>query len=473
MTTIESVLDIKDVIQKEEWKVFGVGGLPITRSEAQFMVDDFEMICSRGTSELESVRKSFKVKVFDVKNDSKKSEDILLDENVTEYINSFHEKKIAIYVLRASLNVEKTCKENGWVLIAEKSALFDRLDSRDFFFELLGRIGYSKNFEILDTEKFEERRVELFEKLGEKIVIQTFSSSGGRGTFFVEKNNWKKVFNENVFEEKQKIIATSFVKGSDIAITGCVTEKNGVLSGFARYQFVGVESIVSGKEYAEHSFCGNDWAIENEYSEEVQRQGEEFVQKIGNILREEGYRGIFGIDFIYNKEDNVLVPLEINPRLIGSFPAETQFEFLNRETPLIGFHLLEFLGIKYEITEKLRSRDRSSLAKNYSHVLLANFFGRDIEFEKELKGGVYRLGESGIEFVKDGFWAGDLNDTENEFVLTYGTPVAGSVYKKNNQLFRIIWGRSIQINDGHDIDFEAKKVINVVKKEAERRVIGK
>ncbi len=57
MKEIERVSDFKRILRKGNWKVFGIGGLPETRSEAYFIIDDFELICSKKTSELNSVEK--------------------------------------------------------------------------------------------------------------------------------------------------------------------------------------------------------------------------------------------------------------------------------------------------------------------------------------------------------------------------------------------------------------------------------
>jgi len=463
---IENINNFKEIFKAGKWKVFGIGGLPETRSEAHFVVDDFELICSNQTSELSSVRKVIKTKVFDIKNKSKKAEDIFSDEKVLEYIKtSSAGKNIAIYLFRSSPTIEKICKENGWSLVAEKSILFDRIDSRNFFFELLKELDSSRDFEILWSDQLSGKINELFKRFGEKIVIQTFNSAGGRGTFFLEKNIDNEKLERINFDKNQKIIVTSFVQGFEIAITGCVTSKNGILSGWVRHQFVGLEAIVSGKEHGGQSFCGNDWKIDTEYSDDIQKQGEDLVQKIGTILRREKFRGIFGIDFIYNKYNKKLIPLEINPRLIGSFPVETQFEVLNETLPLVGFHFLEFLNINYEIGEDLRSRSRKKLTRECSHVLIANFFKRDIVFKKSLRGGVYQLKNSRLEFVRDGFQISDIKSLKVEFVLSAGVPFSGKHYKKNNQLLRIIWGKSIEIKNGRDINVDAKNIINVLREE--------
>ncbi len=468
---IQNISDIKSVIELGNWKIFGIGGLPETRSEAYYVVNDFELICSRGTGELMSVRKLFKVNIFDIENNSKNGAHIISDKKVVSYINSFSdEKKIAVYLLKSSPEVEDLCRKNGWTLMAEESDLFNKLESRSFFFDLLKRIGYTRDFEIIELREFDNNLDELFERFGDKIVIQTFCGTGGKGTFIVQRADCEDFFEKTNLERNEKVVVTSFVKGFDIAVTGCVTRNNGILSGPARYQFVGVDAVVSGKDFSENSFCGNDWSVIEEYRDNVQNQARGFVEKMGKILKEEGFRGIFGVDFIYNKDSKKLVPLEINPRTLGSFPVETQFEVLNQKIPLIGFHILEFLESNYEIVKDFNVERENDLKKECSHVMLVNFLKKDLRFGKDLKSGVYHINGLELEFVRDGFQVSDIQNIEREFVLTAGVPTSDYEYKKNSQLFRIIWSRSIQINNVQAIDSRAKQEIGIVKNEIKRMV---
>jgi len=473
MTEIEKIDDFKEALEKENWKIFGIGGLPETRSEAGFFSTNFEIICSRATGELDSIKECFKVNVFNVENNSKKVEDIISESSVQSYINSFASKnKIAIYLFLSSPKIEKICQENGWKLIASESNLFKRLNSKDFFFDLLEKIELTREFEILNSDKLSLEKERLFRKFGEKFVLQTFNGAGGRGTFFATRNNYDKVVKNFNLEGSQKILISFFVDGFDIAVTGCVTKNNGVVSGLARHQFVGIESIVSGKENSKHAFCGNDWSLSEEWESSIQKQAEKFTQKIGEVLQKEGYLGIFGVDFIYDKKSDVLVPLEINPRLIGSYPIETQFEMANGELPLSGFHVLDFLNVDYKIVRKMKSRNRKGFENNCSHVMLVNFFGKNINFKEGLRGGVYSLREGKINFLRKGFRLSDIKNSETEFVLTAGVPAKGYSYKENNQLMRILWARSIKIDDGFDIDKESKRVIEAVKNETKNLIIS-
>jgi phosphoribosylamine-glycine ligase len=389
-------------------------------------------------------------------------EDIISNKQVQDYINSFSDKKkIAVYFFKSTPKIEQICEENDWRPLGSNTNLFEKLNDRSFFFELIDRIDFPREFKILNFNQFEKQAENIFKKIGNKIVLQTFDSAGGKGTYFFEKENYKGFIKKLKLESNQKIIISKFIDGFDVAVTGCVTKNNGTLVGPTRHQFVGIDEIVSGKENAEHSFCGNDWKIKNIYQKNIQKQAETIIKKIGKVLKKEAYLGIFGVDFIYDKKNNKLVPLEINPRLIGSYPVETQYEVANNKLPLVGFHILDFLNLKYKLKTSKNTKEKR--VSNCSHVMLVNFFGKNLKFKKDLKGGVYCLDKNKIVFLRKGFRLNDLKKSK-EFILSGGVPTKGYPYKKNNQLLRIIWKKSIQIKNASEINNESKKIIKKVKK---------
>lgn len=468
MKEIREVDDFNKIIKKDNWKVFGIGGLPETRSEGHFVVENFEIICSRGTGELNSVRKKIKVNVFNIDRDSKKAEHIISNEKVRKYINSFKDKKkIAIYLFKSSKIIEEICQKNDWTLIAAESETFEKINTRDFFLGSMNKIGEKRDFDTFKVEDFSENKNYLLKRFGEKFVVQTFYGAGGNGTFFVEKNNFEKVCNLLKKDDHREVIVTKFFKGIDMAISGCVTKENGTIPGVPRNQFVGLKEAVEGKEGSKHSFCGNDWNLDKYQADLIEEQARDYVEKIGEILKHEGFLGIFGIDFIYNPEERKLYPLEINPRLVGSYPIETQFEVANKIIPLVGFHFLEFLGLSYIF---------SGLEKNLrktecSHLIISNFEKSNVFFEKNFKGGVYEVKDEKLNFVREGFELQDIKRVDKELIITAGALVKGYLYKKNNQFFRIVWAKSIiDENRSGRIKDKFSKEIDVVKKEVKELI---
>ena len=65
---IESIIDIKGLISENNYKIFGIGGTPITRAAVYSFIEEFELICTLSSGEFASVKEKFKANCFEMKN---------------------------------------------------------------------------------------------------------------------------------------------------------------------------------------------------------------------------------------------------------------------------------------------------------------------------------------------------------------------------------------------------------------------
>jgi len=471
MKNIKSVKDVKKLVRDSGWKIFGIGGFSLTRSEMASLVDDFELIYSVESGEADSIKEKIKATHFDIVSNplTRNPETIIADKKVQDYIKRNSEgKKIGIYVMKSSLGLERVCKKNGWIPICIPNKIFRRIDDRLFFLEILKEIRSDKKVYQIKVNEIEQKLPEFFNKIGKKLVIQIMEGAGGRGTFFVNKDDdLVKVVKEitervNVLGGDQKgvVTITRFIKGEDFGVMGCVTSKNGILALAPRYQIIDIKESVGRKTDGVGVFCGHDWSFSNNFPEKAKEKVEEMVRQIGEIIFAEGYRGIFGVDFMIDFNDEI-IPIEINPRLLGSFPVEVQVQLEQGEVPLLAFHLLEFLGVDYEIESKETYKKEHN--REGAHLLLFNFFGRDVEFKQGIKGGVYKIEKGQLKYLRKGFEISDIKNLEEEFIITDGTPTKGFKKEKNKRICRIIYKKRILGENTKELSSEEKNNLEVVK----------
>jgi hypothetical protein len=136
----------------------------------------------------------------------------------------------------------------------------------------------------------------------------------------------------------------------------------------------------------------------------------------------------------------------------------------------VAFHLLEFLKIDYKIKEK--SIYKKDFPRKGSQLLVFNFFGKDVEFKEDIKGGVYTIDKNKLIFLRSGFEIFDIKNPEKEFILTDGLPVKNSIKKKNKKLFRVIYKKSILNNNTKEILLEEGVKIEKIKNEFRKVVIN-
>ncbi|MEA1926102.1 MAG: ATP-grasp domain-containing protein [Patescibacteria group bacterium] len=476
---ISSITDVKKILAEHNVKIYGIGGLPTTRSEIWPLIDDFELICANKTGEFESVARKVKIKYFQFSKTKfvKKPDKILSDKKVIRYIKEGSKgKKVGIYVLRPTEKIHEICNKNGWTLIANSEKLYNKLEDRLEFFKILKKIGLDKEFCVLKLSKFEKKIDSLLKKFGNKIVVQFLSGGGGIGTFFITGNEDKRTVIDEIrkrieiaknTDKNPKLIVSKFIEGSSVSVSGCVTKDNGILTTHAQYQLIDINESVKGKDDAQGVFCGNDWEYSNRISYSVHNEAEKITKKVGKEIKKRGYLGIFGIDFMLDKERKKLVPIELNPRLLGTLPVIVYVQLDKKEVPIVAFHLLEFLKIPYSIKNKsVYKKDRKRAG---THLIIFNPLKRKIRFKKDIPGGVYKISNGSLIFVRKGVEMEDLR-RDNEFILTDGVPVKGFSYSKNRKILRIITKRSIATNGGGALNKRgrniAEKTIEYIKNNA-------
>lgn len=472
---VHDLESIQKLIAASPYKIFGVGGNPATRAEAWPFVPGLEIISANKTGEYDSVVRKVKVKTYQklkspVPFAIKKPETILKDPEVVDYIKANSQgKTVALYLYKGSADTEKIAAKHGWKVVANRSYLFDRLDDKIYFIDLLKRINHpsTKTIHSMKLSQFEDQAQTLFDELGDRIVIQLPNEGGGKGTFFFTKDQRSQVVetikNRLGIIKKESgdidIMVNRFVEGPSVSITGCITRDNGILTSYAQYQLIDISEAIQGKKDGQGVFCGHDWVLSNEIPMEIHEKASRLAEKIGGALKEEGALGIFGLDLIWDKASNDLVPLEINPRLLGTFPCAVEVQLAKGEVPLVAFHILDFLDIAYKIEDpNIYKRD---LARPGAHIIIFNPYPYAVTCGRELKGGVYKLSGDQMEFVRPGFELEDI-DGDGEFVLTDGVPVQEIVYGANRKIVKIITRQSIAKDGGTALNEWGKRVVETV-----------
>jgi hypothetical protein len=403
---------------------------------------------------------------------SKKPECILSQNRVVEYIKKNSKKKrVAIYTMRPSKKTKDLCRENNWVLASTPLPLFDKYSNRVRFYELLEQCGLDRNIIHIKYGELSEKKKDFFK--GKQIVVQALGEEGGgKGTFFFDYSQINQIevrIKERLpeIDENSELIVSDFHQGPVMSITACVTQKEGVLVLNPQFQLIDIEEVVKAKDNAQGVFCGHDWSLAKNLPNYLINDARAMAEKTGNLLKEEGYRGIFGIDFIWDQKSDKIIPIEMNPRILGTFPTQVQLQIQNREVPLAAFHLLECLDIDYSIKD--RSICESGNDYEGSHLLLFNFLGRDIVFNKSLKAGVYKVEKSGeLCFLRPGFELSDIVDSREEFILTDGVPIKGGAIKKNKKILKIMAKRGISTEKGKKLNQWGKRVVSAVQEEVRK-----
>ena len=221
---------------------------------------------------------------------------------------------------------------------------------------------------------------------------------------------------------------------------GCVTHL-GVLTSTLQLQLIDVPEALHG-QFPTGVFLGHDWAF-HDWSEKTEQTAQQIVESVGEALSQKGFRGVFGIDFVYDVRSDELFPLECNPRFTAALPMYSLMTTsINKVPPIEFFHLMAQLGIKENFDFQMVN---SGLKERilFSHISLTP---KGIyEMKLNLPAGVYSLASEnlGLRYERPGAFLWDLKN-DSEFLMADSIPRFGAkVAQDAPTLFRLIFPRSI------------------------------
>lgn len=369
---------------------------------------------------------------------------ILDDPRIQKYLRQFPDPAILVY--KPSEKMEEIVKENNWKLIANSTDFGkNTLENKSKFREILKNIGVPPSpGKTTSVQQLHYGR--LMNKYGLPLVMQHPTRGGGKGTFFI--NNKQDFDNalEKITSSKpaENVIISQYIDGPSPSTTGCAT-KGGILSVNLQHQLLDIPQLYQSDKGA-GLFCGHDWSA-SDFPEEINRQANEYTEKVGQYLRKQGYKGIFGLDFVLDKRKKQLYVTECNPRLLGSYPVMNMVQMLNQEPLLLAFHVLEFLNIDYSI-DPARINDQLRQKKTGAQMILHNLTERQTKNHAEVAPGVYELKNSRLHYKRAGYDLEHLKNKE-EFLITDGVPFKKTRLNPQQRICRLLTMDQVMDDSDH------------------------
>jgi len=168
------------------------------------------------------------------------------------------------------------------------------------------------------------------------VVLRLSKSSGGAGFAKVEDprrlaENWPR-------HPEGVVGVTSYLEGAVPINIGATVWHDGVTMRHPSVQLIGIPGCTSRP----FGYCGNDFGLAAELDGTVLDSIEKSVITLGGWLREYGYLGTFGVDFLVHRGRALFT--EINPRFQGSTHASSQLSNEADESCLMLDHIAAVLG---------------------------------------------------------------------------------------------------------------------------------
>lgn len=289
-----------------------------------------------------------------------------------------------------SIRIEKL----GGKLLANDFQLASRLENKIESAEILSSLGIPvPKFEIIQLDG-SQNFLDITNSLKvDKIVLQMQKGHTGNSTFFVEDdehfNFLKGKFAGNLVKVSEEI------DGESLTINTCIYNSNYYV-GPLQFQVTGQQPFTNSTG----TTVGNDFSYGSLLlrNESLKFQLDQTIEKISKYLIQNEYKGIFGLDLIWNGEKVFVI--EINARQTANMPFQTQLELMQvDQLPIMALHLASLMQIEIPL-EYLMDY------KNFSEVQGSQIFVRAKKdgtlVQHSNRSGEYRLqGDSSAWNIQD------------------------------------------------------------------------
>lgn len=231
---------------------------------------------------------------------------LLLQESVSSLINTLN---ASILVFKNTIHIEALCSEKKWKLLNPSAELSEKVENK-----ISQSLWLNELSSLLPTHKIQTVKDTGWNN--EAFIIQWSHGHTGDGTILVQ--NEKTLTDlKNKFPHRECKV-TKYIKGPMFTVNIVVTDTV-ILLGNISYQITGM------LPFTENAFStiGNDWSVTYSIlSENHIIKFNSIAEKVAQKMQTSGWRGLFGIDVVYDEERDELHLIEINARQ----PASTTYE---------------------------------------------------------------------------------------------------------------------------------------------------
>ena len=336
---------------------------------------------------------------FKIKDENSKTIATLKDKIIAEYLKSKKEKPVLL-LYRMSEGLVNLFKENKWTIVGSDYNVRKKYDNKIDFNRILEEVDLPvPPYMILPQEEIDYDVVA--KSLGDKVVIQFPISFSGSGTFIVQSKEdfYKTISSDRFVKQKKKntqkkIRITKYINRKLSPVMGVCCTKEGIVYTDLYNQIIDMPEVVN-EDKGTGVYCGNEWTSVN-FSETVKKQAYKAADKIGKYLKnKEGYKGYFGLDFILDDDTKILYPIEVNVRLIGSFPVFSMIQEVHKQPLIQALQILQYLDLDDYVLdiESINKNMKGKMKGSYINLYSRN---KNAVYNKgELEAGIYCLGGDG------------------------------------------------------------------------------
>jgi hypothetical protein len=429
--------------------IISVGVAPYPRIIPSFFLERYSIFSVKDASDLDILRRSASIFCLE-----EKYPKVAAKVRATGYLinnYAFHSflksrrEPFRLLFYQTTDKIIESLETKGWDWIGNYPKSFADVILKGDFRDLVKKLYLPSipDWRLSREEFLDKKFDELFAHWQRPIVVQRadFDVAGELGTFFLNNTqDWKTCHDILEQDHRYKTITISpFIVGNSLSMLGCVTPQ-GVLSSTLQLQLIDVPESLHG-QLPTGVFLGHDWGYQ-QWDATVEYKAQMVVEEIGRHLASNGFRGIFGIDFLHDTKTSEIFPIECNPRFTGALPVYSLMPIANGIPPLELFHLMSHLDITAPFDFESVNRGLKRRMP-LSHISLTP--KGVYEMKMNLPAGIYSFNSTNgdLRYERPGAFYSDLK-RQNEFILIDSVPrLGGRVIQNVARLCKLVFPRQI------------------------------
>ncbi len=233
-----------------------------------------------------------------------------------------------IVVFKNSKQIEEIALNRGWNLLNPSAELAERIENKITQIAWLG--GFAR---LLPPHEIKLAKDIVWKKT--PFILQWAHSHTGEGTFLISKESELSLLKQKFPEREARI--TEYIKGPMFTVN-IVVSSDKILIGNVSYQITGIAPFTDNP----FSTIGNDWSMPATLlTEKTLDEVGALAILIGNKMQEEKWKGLFGIDVVYDEERDQIYLIEINARQPASTTYESQLQTSVKNHGIPGITIFE------------------------------------------------------------------------------------------------------------------------------------
>jgi hypothetical protein len=314
---------------------------------------------------------------------------LLRHPQVVEHLKALGANPAALFLMFDE-ETEALCQGLGVEILSPPASLRNLLDDKVETVRIGHRAGVPSvpNYLGPVSSYPDLRQIAHRHGLGEALVVQTPYGDSGHTTFFVSNEaDWNRIAAAVRRERAVKVMKR--IRCRSLTQEACLT-RWGTIVGPLQCELIGLPELTSDRG----GWCGNELAI-GSVSRERESQARSYTLKLGEQLRQLGYRGCFDVDYLIDRDTGALYLGELNPRISGATPLTSLACAASGRLPLVLFHLLEYSDADLDLTRLIGAQPQQSLDAPWSSLIVKYRAQRSGRISRGPRGGIWKRNERG------------------------------------------------------------------------------